>query len=561
MKSAIGIVAFALVGAPVWAADMPIKAPPAPPAQTWNWTGFYAGINAGGSIGVNSDRQSASFTSSVFGLNGLVNASDTHASPGAVIGGQIGYNWQLSSGWLVGVEADWQWTSQKNSSAACAPPGASIVFAGVVTTGFGDCLTNENKLTNFGTARARGGLIVNDTLWYATGGAAWATVKDRFGYTAAPTLPNFAALAPGPFLNTAASFSTTRVGWTLGAGAETKLDSHWSAKLEYLYVDLGSVNETLGLPVNPIGGFGIGTLVGSATRSWHITDNIVRVGLNYDFFAPDTVSAYPAAIPLKAPPLRGPVWSWTGLYAGVNAGGSIGVNSDTQNASAASPTLGANTILNTSDTHASPGAVIGGQIGYNWQLPPRWLVGVEADWQWTSQKNTSTACSPASTNALFLANFVGNGLNSCLTNANKLTNFGTARARGGVLVKDTMWYATGGLAWGTVEDNIAFVSSTPAFAPANGAGPFVNSSGSFSTTRVGWTLGGGAETKLDSHWSAKLEYLYVDLGSVNETLAIPINSAFTPLGAAFLTGATAAATRSSHITDNIVRAGVNYKFF
>ena len=558
MRSSIfsGLAAAALaISGPASAADLPLKAPIAAPA--WSWTGLYAGINAGASIGVNSDTQSASFTSSVFGLNGLVNTSDKDASPGAVVGGQIGYNWQLPSRWLVGLEADWQWTSQKNTSTACAPPGGSVPFAGTVTTGFGDCLTNENKLTNFGTARARGGLLVNDTLWYATGGAAWATVKESFGYAGAATLPNFATLSPGAFLDTAVSFSTTRVGWTLGAGVETKLDSRWSAKLEYLYVDLGTVNETIGLPRNPAFPAGAGVLVGSATRSSHITDNIVRVGLNYEFFAPDT-SAYAAALPLKAPPLRGPAWSWTGFYAGVDAGGSIGVNSDTQNVTAASRALGVNPILTTSGTHASPGAVIGGQIGYNWQVQSRWLVGGEADWQWTSQKNASTACSPASANALFLSNFLGNGLNSCLTNENKLTSFGTARARGGVLVKDTLWYATGGLAWGTVQDNFAFASSTPAYAPPNAAGPFVNSGGSFSNTRVGWTLGAGAETRLDSHWSAKVEYLYVDLGSVTETFAIPINPAFTQ---ANFTGAGASATRSSHITDNVVRLGVNYRIF
>jgi outer membrane immunogenic protein len=547
-----GLAAVAIsIGDPALAADLPVKAPVVAPV--WSWTGLYAGINAGGSIGVNSDTQNASFISSVFGVNGLPNASDKHAAPGAVVGGQIGYNWQLPSRWLVGVEADWQWTSQNNSSTNCAPPGATLPFAGVVTTGFGQCLTNENKLTDFGTARARGGLIVNDTLWYATGGLAWGTVTDRFGYAGAAT-PFFAALAPGPFLNTSASFSTTRVGWTLGAGVETKLDSHWSAKLEYLYVDLGTVTETLGLPLNPFN-FGIGTLVGSATRSSHITDNIVRVGLNYGFFAPHTASAYAAAMPLKAPPLPGPVWSWTGLYAGINAGGSIGVNSDTQSASLVSPTLGNNTIQNSSGTHASPGAVLGGQIGYNWQLQSRWLVGAEADWQWTSQKNTSSPCVPASTNALFIADFVGNGLNSCLTNENKLTDFGTLRARGGVLVKNTLWYATGGLAWGTVKDNFAFVSSFPS-GPTN---PLFNAGGSFSNTRVGWTLGAGAETRLDSHWSVKVEYLYVDLGTVAETFAIATNPAFG--GAGFFTGASAAATRTSHITDNIVRAGVNYKIF
>src|SRR5215831_10971500 len=108
-------------------ADLPRKArPPAPPVL--GWTGFYAGINAGGSIGVNSDAEAASSNIAVFGANGLWNSADKHASPGAVLGGQVGYNWQLSSRWLLGAEADWQWTSQRNLSADCAPPVTRAFF-------------------------------------------------------------------------------------------------------------------------------------------------------------------------------------------------------------------------------------------------------------------------------------------------------------------------------------------------------------------------------------------------------------------------------------------------
>jgi len=342
----------------------------------------------------------------------------------------------------------------------------------------------------------------------------------------------------------------------VGVGAETQLSSHWSAKLEYLYVDLGSVNETFGIPINPAFGPAF-TSSGSAAaaRSAHITDNIVRMGLNYHF-SPFGIDA-PAvpALPLKAPPAP-PALGWSGVYAGVNAGGSIGVNSDTQNAAFAAPALGANGLLSTADKHASPGALVGGQVGYNWQFSSRWLVGLEGDWQWTSQKNLASACTPPGTLAFFGVG--ANGFGYCLTDQTKITNLGTERLRGGMLVGSSLWYATGGLAWGTVRDDVAFAGAAgPVFVGLQAGGPFLPGGATVSRTKLGWTLGAGVETKLDSRWSAKIEYLYVDLGTVSEAFAIPINPAF---GAAFTAGS-AMATHNAHITDNLVRAGVNYKFF
>ena len=120
-------------------------------------------------------------------------------------------------------------------------------------------------------------------------------------------------------------------------------------------------------------------------------------------------------------------------------------------------------------------------------------------------------------------------------------------------------YATGGLAWGTVKDSYAYNgSANPVIFPAVlQPGPFLSSAASFSSTRTGWTVGAGVETKLGGGWSAKLEYLYVDLGTVTDTLPIAINPAFGP---AFNTGGAASARTSSHVTDNIIRVGVNYRW-
>jgi outer membrane immunogenic protein len=94
-----------------------------------------------------------------------------------------------------------------------------------------------------------------------------------------------AVLQPGPFLNSASTFSSTRTGWTVGAGVETKIGGGWSAKIEYLYADLGKYTHTLPIALNPAFGAALNNDgVASATTSSPITDNIIRVGLNYQFY-------------------------------------------------------------------------------------------------------------------------------------------------------------------------------------------------------------------------------------------------------------------------------------
>ena len=281
MKAIPGIIAsVALLAGPAIAADLPVKAPPMPPALP-SWTGFYFGINAGGSFGTDTTSQNASFTSAALGSNVLLNSTATPAAKGWLAGGQLGYNWQVSSSYVLGLEADWQWTSQRGSQTNCAPPG-SVAFFGAGANGFGYCSTMQEKLTSIGTARARAGTLVNDFLWYATGGFAWGTVKDSYAFNGAANPTIFpGALQPGPFLPTSTDFSSTRTGWTVGGGVETKLSGGWSAKLEYLYVDLGTVNQTYGIALNGAFGPAVTSGAGLVTSSAHIVDNIVRVGLNY----------------------------------------------------------------------------------------------------------------------------------------------------------------------------------------------------------------------------------------------------------------------------------------
>ena len=253
-------------------------------------------------------------------------------------------------------------------------------------------------------------------------------------------------------------------------------------------------------------------------------------------------SAMAADLPMKqpvytkAPVYVEPIYDWTGFYVGGNLGYSWGRSSDTSTI-----TNGAGTIVFSSvDRTDLNGIVGGGQIGYNWQMQ-NWLFGFEADIQGTGEKGTHGYLCPQST---CLPNIVGAAvvLGPAVTEAlsQKIDWFGTVRGRIGLLAAPkVLLYATGGLAYGEVASNATIAPVTTGISAAI---PGAN------TTNVGWTLGAGVEGAIGGNWTARLEYLYVDLGRVSGSFATTI-------------GTTALTTNfSSRVTDNILRAGVNYKF-
>ena len=146
---------------------------------------------------------------------------------GGMVGGTLGYNWQVGT-MVYGLEGDIDW-SNIHGSGSCAVVG---------------CDTRNHWL---GTARGRLGVAMDRFMPYVTGG-----------------------LAIGDIDNSVAGFDsarTTKTGWTLGAGIEAALAQNWTAKIEYLYVDLGR---------GP-------TVAGIAGSDAKFHTNLVRVGLNYRF--------------------------------------------------------------------------------------------------------------------------------------------------------------------------------------------------------------------------------------------------------------------------------------
>jgi outer membrane immunogenic protein len=243
-----GLLTTALTAGTAAAADLPArmytKAPPVPIA--YNWSGFYGGFNIGGSWG----HQDVSFTAGAIALQNSNNLN------GVIGGGQIGYNWQAGSPWVFGLEADIQGSGQKADGGFAIPAVAGNLALVIPGTN----LTYQDKLDWFGTVRGRVGYAIGDQgrwLPYITGGLA-------YGHGELNGAGNVGATA------LAFTSSNTYVGWTIGAGLEWAFADKWSAKLEYLYMDLGS-GPTIPLTAT------------SAISAGRMTDNIGRFGINYHF--------------------------------------------------------------------------------------------------------------------------------------------------------------------------------------------------------------------------------------------------------------------------------------
>jgi outer membrane immunogenic protein len=328
----------------------------------------------------------------------------------------------------------------------------------------------------------------------------------------------------------------------LGSGIETSLGwmgaNHWSAKIEYLYVDLGTISHSFAVPLTATP-----TSTYNIASSSHIHDNIVRVGLNYRFggenFGP----------PPPMTPGPCPTCNWTGFYVGFNESTSIGHNRTHETDSLLPATAnGANVTNPLTDvlhTESPIGWGAGGQVGANWQTG-NLVLGAEGDWDWMNERDTFSNVNFVASTAVVAPAQVA------ITDDQKLKSLATLRGRIGWTENCFLWYVTGGVAWGRVESNYGFQGVALNGAAIFGTAPFA---ASVSQTKTGWTVGGGVETTmgwlgLSDHWSSKFEYLYVDLGSITNSFAIPVPGS----------AGTHNYASTSEIRDHIVRWGVNYRF-
>jgi outer membrane immunogenic protein len=314
------------------------------------------------------------------------------------------------------------------------------------------------------------------------------TVRGRVGLAQGPILSYFTGgFAYGNIKTTiteagigAFSNNRTATGWTIGSGVEAALGGNWTGKLEYLYLNLGNRADAFGPPAQ--------------FTNTELRSNVFRVGLNYRIGGASMYTPVAAA-------------NWSGWYLGGNLGSGTGRSPTT---------IGALGVPLEQFSLNPDGVVGGGQIGYNWQAA-NWVYGIETDIQASSQRDNKTSI-----------------LGGTLNYDSKLPWFGTVRGRLGYSVGSTLFYATGGYAYGGVKTKLS--SSLTGIEVAN-----------FSQTQSGWTAGAGIETPFKllglfgPQWTSKTEYLYVDLGKSTNALGV-------------------GAFNETKVTEHIFRTGINYHF-
>jgi outer membrane immunogenic protein len=239
----------ALISAnPVLAADLPAKTyPKAPvyvPPPVYNWTGFYIGGNVGWGWASLGSTETAPGTAA-FPIGTVFTKNNMNGFLGGV---QTGYNWQVTPGFVVGLEGEWSWADVNGTETTVSTVNG---FTSVV----------DAKMKDFALLTGRLGYAADNWLFYVKGGGAWG----QFSSSGVGTL------AGGTFFETT-STSSNRSGWTIGAGVEWGFAPNWSAKLEYNYIDFGSTNVAV-----------VGTVSGISNVSSTATVNVVKGGINYRF--------------------------------------------------------------------------------------------------------------------------------------------------------------------------------------------------------------------------------------------------------------------------------------
>lgn len=222
------------------AADLPPAPPPAPqapaayipPAPIYNWSGVYVGVNGGWGWG--NGKWTANTAAGVFSAN----ANDN----GGFVGGTLGVNFQAGA-FVFGAEGDWDYSGINTGTTT------SICVVS------GNCQTGNNWLS---TVRGRAGWAADRVLFYLTAGGAFANVQTALN---------------------GVSTTRTQAGWTAGAGAEWAFANNWTAKIEYLYVNLGTAGITGTCPAAQAA-CPVGT---PFNVSVGLTENLFRAGINYKF--------------------------------------------------------------------------------------------------------------------------------------------------------------------------------------------------------------------------------------------------------------------------------------
>jgi outer membrane immunogenic protein len=259
LRAFLTSLAITLAAGPVLAEDLmpPVTEP------SFDWTGFYVGVNGGYNWGqLDISDNSVTTSGPLVGFDeGDISPAETFTGEdsstsidGWLGGAQIGYNHQMGL-WVIGIEADFQGLDFEDSDS----------FLGSIA---GPYYETASEINAFGTVRGRAGYAFDNVLLFVTGGLAGAESEAHLAIQGG---------VPGAFTGPRFSDSQTEsmLGYVIGGGLEWAIaDSAWSVKAEYLHVDFGSERYAFSFA---------GTGGDTATSDGEVTLDIARVGVNFAF--------------------------------------------------------------------------------------------------------------------------------------------------------------------------------------------------------------------------------------------------------------------------------------
>ena len=283
------------------------------------------------------------------------------------------------------------------------------------------------------------------------------------------------------------------------------------------------------------------------------------------------VAAMAAVIPsiASAAPYKPLLYSWSGWYVGGNGGyasgddGTIDPNATVSTVPGLftneAPFIVPSQLATLGPLDTKPQGGLGGvQTGYNYQVG-LFVFGIEADYDWGDISGSSSRISHSEFN---IPGEPGFGVTTNMSVRERLESLGTLRGRLGFTpFENGLLYATGGLAFGQASSGIDVSQFETGQNICNGTGiTFTPSSGSRSSTLTGWTAGGGGEWAFAPNFSAKVEYLHYDLGSMHYSAnqikdiscPLPTNPPNTQFASFNL-------APSAEFQGDLVRIGLNYK--
>jgi outer membrane immunogenic protein len=262
-----GVAAVASLGYTASAADLRVAPAPAP-APVANWNGFYIGFHGGAAWQSTPGWNFLDPNFAAFGGT-LSVISDGGTALGGVGGVQGGYNWQFAPAWVAGIEGDFSWASL--SDHRTSGPIVAVLVNPASTV---QMSANTEWLSS---VRGKLGFVgLWNTMFYATGGVAWAKTE----YAGQATIPAGSGGAPNTFV-AANSFNRTNTGWVAGAGAEWMATTNILLRAEYLYYNFNGGTSAEGVYGPP--NAATARPVNFAWNSDNYNVQVFRVAASYKF--------------------------------------------------------------------------------------------------------------------------------------------------------------------------------------------------------------------------------------------------------------------------------------